>query len=145
MLINLKSRIQEPEVQELLSYSVFPDPEQVGRALQQYVEKDELLLDGYEDEGQLIGLIGYEQTGISEITIQHIAVLPENRFKNYGRGMIAQLLEKYNPDRLIAETDQEAVEFYRNTGFVVYSLGELYPGVERFRCVLEQDEDAIEE
>ncbi|MGF9695484.1 GNAT family N-acetyltransferase [Paenibacillus sp. MABNR03] len=145
MLINLKSRIQEPEVQELLSYSVFPDPEQVGRALQQYVQKDELLLDGYEDEGQLIGLIGYEQTGISEITIQHIAVLPENRFKNYGRGMIAQLLEKYNPDRLIAETDQEAVEFYRNTGFVVYSLGELYPGVERFRCVLEKDEDAIEE
>ncbi|NUU76432.1 GNAT family N-acetyltransferase [Paenibacillus xylanilyticus] len=145
MLINLKSRIQEPEVQELLSYSVFPDPEQVGRALQQYVQKDELLLDGYEDEGQLIGLIGYEQTGISEITIQHIAVLPENRFKNYGRGMIAQLLEKYNPDRLIAETDQEAVEFYHNTGFVVYSLGELYPGVERFRCVLEKDEDAIEE
>ena len=52
--------------------------------------------------------------------------------------MIAQLLEKYNPDKLIAETDQEAVEFYRNTGFVVYSLGELYPGVERFRCVLEK-------
>ncbi|MET3942909.1 ribosomal protein S18 acetylase RimI-like enzyme [Paenibacillus sp. PvP094] len=145
MLINLKSRIQEPEVQELLSYSVFPDPEQVGQALQQYVNKDELLLDGYEDEGQLVGLVGYEKTGNSEITIQHIAVLPENRFKNYGRGMIAQLLEKYNPDKLIAETDQEAVEFYRNTGFVVYSLGELYPGVERFRCVLEKDEDAIEE
>lgn len=145
MLINLKSRIQEPEVQELLSYSVFPDPEQVGHALQQYVNKDELLLDGYEDEGQLVGLVGYEKTGKSEITIHHIAVLPENRFKNYGRGMIAQLLEKYNPDKLIAETDQEAVEFYRNTGFVVYSLGELYPGVERFRCVLEKDEDAIEE
>ncbi|MFK0521069.1 GNAT family N-acetyltransferase [Paenibacillus illinoisensis] len=145
MLINLKSRIQEPEVQELLSYSVFPDPEQVGHALQQYVNKDELQLDGYEDEGQLVGLVGYEKTGNSEITIQHIAVLPENRFKNYGRGMIAQLLEKYNPDKLIAETDQEAVEFYRNTGFVVYSLGELYPGVERFRCVLEKDEDAIEE
>ncbi|QLG41470.1 MULTISPECIES: GNAT family N-acetyltransferase [unclassified Paenibacillus] len=145
MLIDLKSRIQEPEVQELLSYSVFPDPDQLNRALQQYVDKDELHLDGYEDEGQLIGLIGYESTGTSEITIHHIAVLPENRFKNYGRGMISQVLAKYNPDRLIAETDVEAVEFYRNTGFVVYSLGELYPGVERFRCVLEKDEEQDED
>ncbi|MGC5771376.1 GNAT family N-acetyltransferase [Paenibacillus pabuli] len=145
MLIQLKSRIQEPEVQELLSYSVFPDPDQLNRALQQYVDKDELHLEGYEDEGQLIGLIGYESTGTSEITIRHIAVLPENRFKNYGRGMISQVLAKYNPDRLIAETDVEAVEFYRNTGFVVYSLGELVPGVERFRCVLEKDEEPDEE
>ncbi|MEC0127935.1 GNAT family N-acetyltransferase [Paenibacillus pabuli] len=145
MLIHLKSRIQEPEVQELLSYSVFPDPDQLNRALQQYVDKDELHLEGYEDEGQLIGLIGYESTGTSEITIHHIAVLPENRFKNYGRGMISQVLAQYNPDRLIAETDVEAVEFYRNTGFVVYSLGELVPGVERFRCVLEKDEEPDEE
>ncbi|MDK8188467.1 GNAT family N-acetyltransferase [Paenibacillus sp. UMB7766-LJ446] len=145
MLIHLKSRIQEPEVQELLSYSVFPDPDHLNRALQHYVNKDELHLDGYEDEGQLIGLIGYEKTGASEVTIHHIAVLPENRFKNYGRGMISQVLAKYNPDRLIAETDVEAVEFYRNTGFVVYSLGELYPGVERFRCVLEKDEGQDED
>ncbi|MEC0110494.1 GNAT family N-acetyltransferase [Paenibacillus taichungensis] len=145
MLIQLKSRIQEPEVQELLSYSVFPDPDHLNRALQQYVDKEELHLDGYEDEGQLIGLIGYESTGTSEITIHHIAVLPENRFKNYGRGMISQVLAKYNPDRLIAETDVEAVEFYRNTGFVVYSLGELYPGVERFRCVLEKEEEQDED
>ena len=55
--------------------------------------------------------------------------------------MISQLLAEYNPDTLMAETDQEAVEFYRNTGFVVYSLGELYPGVERFRCVLVREEE----
>ncbi|OMF17167.1 GNAT family N-acetyltransferase [Paenibacillus amylolyticus] len=145
MLINLKSRIEEPVVQELLSYSVFPDPDHLKRALKQYVENDELYLAGYEAEEQLIGLIGYEHTGSNEITIHHIAILPENRFKNYGRGMISQLLEKYNPDTLIAETDLEAVEFYRNTGFVVYSLGELYPGVERFRCVLEKEEDTDEE
>ncbi|MFB8373455.1 GNAT family N-acetyltransferase [Paenibacillus taichungensis] len=145
MLIQLKSRIHEPEVQELLSYSVFPDPDHLNRALQQYVDKEELHLEGYEDEGQLIGLIGYESTGTSEITIHHIAVLPENRFKNYGRGMISQVLAQYNPDRLIAETDVEAVEFYRNTGFVVYSLGELFPGVERFRCVLEKDEEQNED
>lgn len=144
MLKNLKPRLQEPEVQELLSYSVFPDSDQVNETVQQYVRQSNLFLTGYEDEEQLVGLIGYEHTGASEITIRHIAVLPENRFKNYGRGMISQLLAEYNPDTLIAETDQEAVEFYRNTGFVVYSLGELYPGVERFRCVLEKEDDEQE-
>lgn len=141
MLKNLKPRLQESEVQELLSYSIFPDPDQVNQTVQEYLTHHHLFITGYEDEGQLVGLIGYEHTGASEITIRHIAVLPENRFKNYGRGMISQLLAEYNPDTLIAETDQEAVEFYRNTGFIVYSLGELYPGVERFRCVLEKDED----
>ncbi|WP_342555398.1 GNAT family N-acetyltransferase [Paenibacillus sp. FSL R7-0652] len=141
LLKNLKPRLQEPEVQELLSYSVFPDPDQVDQAIQQYAEQDALFLSGYEDEDQLVGLIGYEHTGASEITIRHIAVLPENRFKNYGRGMISQLLAAHNPDTLIAETDQEAVEFYRNSGFVVYSLGELYPGIERFRCVLEKEDE----
>lgn len=144
MLKNLKPRLQEPEVQELISYSVFPDSDQVNETVQQYVRQSNLFLTGYEDEEQLVGLIGYEHTGASEITIRHIAVLPENRFKNYGRGMISQLLAEYNPDTLIAETDQEAVEFYRNTGFVVYSLGELYPGVERFRCVLEKEDDEQE-
>jgi hypothetical protein len=39
--------------------------------------------------------------------------------------------------RLEAETDSDAVGFYRSCGFTVLSLGEVYPGVERFRCTLE--------
>ena len=31
-----------------------------------------------------------------------------------------------------AETDKEAVEFYKKIGFQVKSLGEKYPGIERF-------------
>ena len=34
-----------------------------------------------------------------------------------------------------AETDADAVGFYEQVGFTVTSLGESYPGVERFRCV----------
>jgi len=35
---------------------------------------------------------------------------------------------------LYATTDAEAVGFYRRCGFAVHSLGELFPGVERFEC-----------
>jgi hypothetical protein len=36
-----------------------------------------------------------------------------------------------------AETDADAVDFYRAIGFAVENLGERYPGVERRRCRLE--------
>ena len=36
-----------------------------------------------------------------------------------------------------AETDIEAVDFYKKIGFQTVSLGEKYPGVERFKCTLE--------
>ena len=32
----------------------------------------------------------------------------------------------------------DAVEFYRKLGFSIESLGEKYPGVERFRCTLQR-------
>jgi len=35
---------------------------------------------------------------------------------------------------IVAETDHEAVDFYRRYGFFITSLGEKYPGVERFLC-----------
>lgn len=35
---------------------------------------------------------------------------------------------------LVAETDADAVGFYRHSGFEVMSLGEKYPGTERFSC-----------
>ncbi len=36
---------------------------------------------------------------------------------------------------LVAETDRDTLNFYQKNGFVVISLGEKYPGVERFKCV----------
>jgi hypothetical protein len=36
-----------------------------------------------------------------------------------------------------------AVNFYRNIGFEITSLGEKYPGVERFQCILLRDSMTI--
>jgi len=37
---------------------------------------------------------------------------------------------------ITAETVRDAVKFYWSSGFKVTSLGEKYPGVERFLCEL---------
>ncbi|WP_157685573.1 hypothetical protein [Paenibacillus donghaensis] len=50
--------------------------------------------------------------------------------------MVRQLSRLNKGATLTAETDQEAVGYYRKNGFLVMCLGEKYPGTERFECVL---------
>ncbi|WP_211747604.1 GNAT family N-acetyltransferase [Paenibacillus sp. Marseille-Q4541] len=140
MFISLKDRLQDPVVQELIEYATLPEPEHIESALKEYREQDALQLFGFEDEEQLVALIGFEKQG-KEVQIKHLAVLPENRQKGYGRGIISEMISSVKPDVVTAETDEEAVDFYRNIGFIVYSLGEKYPGVERFHCVFEAEEE----
>ena len=57
-------------------------------------------------------------------------------FITYGSKMISFIKVKHPVPFVIAETDKEAVIFYENYGFKITSLGEKYPGVERFQCIL---------
>ncbi|NHN31682.1 GNAT family N-acetyltransferase [Paenibacillus agricola] len=144
MLIDIKPRLDEAGIQELLGYATFPDPERLKKTVDQY-KNNGSKLQGYESEGEIIGLIGYSlmdnATGDFTIKLEHIAVDPEERGKGFGRGIILELLELEKPNVLLAETDEEAVDFYRSLGFAIASLGEKYPGVERFQCTFFVDEE----
>ncbi|MDF2645335.1 MAG: family N-acetyltransferase [Paenibacillus sp.] len=140
MLVNVKSRLNENEIQELLSYSVFPDPEALQPVIERYENDANLWLFGYESEGILVGIIGFELSDNQEMTITHLAVEPESRGVGFGRGIILEIIEDMHPVRIVTETDEESVQFYRNIGFVIRSLGEKYPGVERFLCTYEVEE-----
>ncbi|PZM65203.1 GNAT family N-acetyltransferase [Paenibacillus dendritiformis] len=136
MFINVKPRLREAVIRDLIELCVFPDPDKVEAVLKKYEQNlgDELW--GYESEGEVVGIIGFRKHG-KEIEILHIAVHPELRGAGFGRGMILELIHQEQPDVVKAETDEEAVDFYRNIGFVIESRGEVYPGVERFTCTYE--------
>ena len=69
--------------------------------------------------------------------IKHIAVSRNARGNGIGSKMIQFICKKYKLEFISAETDKDAVEFYQRYGFKITSLGEKYPGVERFWCELE--------
>ncbi|MNI23831.1 Acetyltransferase (GNAT) family protein [compost metagenome] len=140
MLINLKERLNESEIQDILSYSIFPDPERIEQTLHVYKSSEELELCGLESEGEMVGVIGFRTDEADNLTLLHIAVKPEYRGAGFGRGLILELIELKKPVKIIAETDEEAVDFYRAIGFEIESLGEKYPGVERFKCVYDVEE-----
>ena len=134
MFISLKERITEPEIQEILGYSVFPDPEHLERTVQRYQSDDQLELYGIESEEEIVGVIGFRLMNGGNINMEHISVKPKRRGEDFGRGLILELIALFKPVSITAETDEEAVEFYRAIGFGIESLGEDYPGIERYRC-----------
>lgn len=141
MLQSVTEQVRDPRVAALLELAVFPDPEQVERALSFYENNGEAELLAYIEQGEMLGIVGFEPSGDKEITVTHIAVDPGSRGLGYGRGMLLELMVRERPERVIAETDEEAVDFYRSVGFSVLGLGISPSGLERFRCMYETDEE----
>ncbi|RUS46236.1 GNAT family N-acetyltransferase [Cohnella sp. AR92] len=134
MLIDLRAKLEQPEVAELIELSVLPDPEKLPEVIEAYRTDNRLDMMGYVNEEQLIGIVGYEVNEDNVLKINHLAIAPEERGKGFGRMAVLELLDWEAPDVILAETDEESVEFFRNIGFVIESLGESVPGIERFKC-----------
>jgi ribosomal protein S18 acetylase RimI-like enzyme len=134
LLIPLKSRINELFIRELIEYSVFPDPDLLDQTIAAYAADEKLELYGYESDGEIVGIIGFQMDEAGTLSIDHLAVRPDSRGAGFGRGLILEAIELFKPSVVKAETDEEAVDFYRWIGFEIESLGEQYPGIERFAC-----------
>lgn len=93
-------------------------------------------LHGYDFEDDVIGCIGIEFFGSKHCEIKHIAVSINHRGEGIGSKMISFIKDKYSLSFISAETDKNTVNFYKNYGFKIISLGEKYPGGERFHCIL---------
>jgi GNAT superfamily N-acetyltransferase len=87
-------------------------------------------------EYDTVGVIGYS-VGESAVTLLHVAAAPHARNAGVGTQLL-NAVRRAVPAGLpiVAETDQDAVGFYAANNFAVTSLGEKYPGVQRFRVHL---------
>lgn len=130
----IKSTTIQPKVRELLSFATSEN--NVDKEYELYMESPVRALYGYDLESEVAGCIGIEFLSPKHCEIKHIAVSPSHRGKGIGRKMISFIWEEYALSFMFAETDKDAVNFYKNYGFKITSLGEKYPGVERFQCML---------
>jgi GNAT superfamily N-acetyltransferase len=87
-------------------------------------------------EGALAGILALDLVAPARAVIRHIVVDHHQRGHGLGRAMIEAAVGHWGLAELEAETAPDAVDFYRRCGFGVQSLGEKFPGSERFRCVL---------
>ena len=115
---------------------MWADDAKINEELERYLAAEGCELFGCFVNGELAGITGIRCTVPHEIELRHLAVKAEWRRRTIGRAMIAEIAAREDVERIRAETDQAAVGFYRNAGFEISSLGDKYPGIERFECVL---------
>lgn len=123
-------------MKELLALCMADGGEAAEQEMDRYFTGDSRELFGCFINGELSGITGLQRHSEHTVEIRHIAVKPEWQGKGVGRGMIAEVSRAAGIGTITAETDHEAAGFYRSAGFALTSLGEKYPGVERFACVL---------
>ncbi|TXR95062.1 N-acetyltransferase [Bacillus sp. SH7-1] len=126
-------KIEKDPILNVLQYAVGPSETSLKQAVLFY-ERNNGTLYRYEEKA----CIGIEIIGANKAEICHISVVPQYRHKGIALQMIKEVLRMHQLTYLEAETDDEAVEFYKKIGFQVKSLGEKYPGSERFHCYLEK-------
>lgn len=115
-------------VAELLQDAVGSAAPVAARDLVASVPAVVLCLDG----DPVAAAIGRETEG--SFVIRAIAVAPPMRALGLGRRLLEEISRLGEHTCIEAETDRDSVQFYRQCGFAITSLGEKFPGVERFRC-----------
>ncbi|SUA46912.1 putative acetyltransferase [Nocardia africana] len=123
----------------LLSAAVGGGPARLDEVLRRYRDDPatELLAVFLDDEP--IGVAGYERRA-DRIVLLHIATSPRGR--GVGRRLVARIRRDDPTLPIVAETDRSALGFYSALGFTATSLGEKYPGVERFQVCLPASDDS---
>lgn len=112
-----------------------PTPEKIDATLESVYAAPETRLFGLAADEQIVAVVGIRLYGGSVAAeVLHIAVAEPHRQRGYGRRMMDLVAGMGGFTELYAETDRDAVGFYERCGFSVESLGEKYPGVERFLC-----------
>lgn len=134
-MINLKEYKNRQEIISLLADCIYSDEERVKREYEQYNSDQTRTLFGRIKNNELVAIIGVIWLSEYAVELKHISVKSSNRRQGLGKEMINEFIEEKHIKRLEAETDKNAVSFYKKIGFNITSLGEKYPGVERFKCI----------
>lgn len=128
MLSKAAAAKPSPQLKKLMAFAM-PE-EKVEEEYARYFENSNRYLYLMEEEA----FIGIEMKTACRCEIRHIAVAPDSRKRGVGSQMIEEVIQLHGIQEIFAETDEDAVGFYQKIGFKTKSLGEKYPGRERFYC-----------
>lgn len=136
-IIDVKNRLHEKSILSVLSHSVYmPTDDKMNRLADDYQADADIHIFACTQEEAVLGVIGVQTLAGDSVQIRGMAVDPTVRGRGIGSKLIAFVGSRFPGCQIIAETDDDAVGFYRSCGFAIESLGEKYPGVIRYLCTL---------
>lgn len=120
---DVKASLFNPEVLTLLKPSVFnPTPKRLKDRAEKYSADKNIFVYACKKDGIYVGIVVFG-TGNGTAEILDIAVKPEYRKHGIGKSLIDFIFTQFPIDNITAETDDEAVKFYKRCGFDVIGFG----------------------
>ncbi|MDR3086073.1 MAG: GNAT family N-acetyltransferase [Christensenellaceae bacterium] len=134
-IVDAKGTLHDRRVLDLLSHSHYmPTEERLNSLADQYESDPNIYAFSCCVNGSVIGIIVIKHHAGTTFEIVSMAVNPAFRGQGIGSKLISYAVNELKCGELKAETDADAVGFYRSCGFDILSLGEKYPGVIRYLC-----------
>ena len=126
----------------LAAYEVYkpcmyrPTMEKYEKKIDAYLQEEAVGVFVCTQDSTVVGMIVGRFDSASGVEILGIAVDADARKRGIGAYMIDRLMDAYALCTVTAETDDDAVGFYRKCGFCITEYTEDYDGkpVTRYRC-----------
>lgn len=135
-ICDVKEKLSDSAILHLLAPSVFnPTPERLLIRAKKYQADDKSKVYAYSENGEYKGIIVFK---IKEQTaeIMDIAVKPEYQGNGIGSMLIDYIFSKFAVSKITAETDDDAIGFYKKYGFTVTDT-KVNHDTKRYVCVCE--------
>lgn len=133
--IDVKPNIFDIDVLELLKPSVFkPTPEKLKVRAEKYFNNPNTYIYACRDGGKYIGIVVLEVVG-TNATVLDVAVNENSRNKGIGSALLSFFIENFSVETMTAETDDDAVGFYKKYGFSVTETQTVYDA-RRYVCTI---------
>ena len=119
LICDVKEIITDPHILKLLAPSVFnPTEERLLNRAKKYLEDENTNIYAYKDNGEYKGIVVFKIENKSAIILD-IAVKPEYQSRGIGSKLIDYIFNSFNTQIITAETDDDAIGFYKKYGFGV--------------------------
>ena len=124
---------------EIYKHCMFmPTKEKFNIKVNQYLNDNSVKIFACFSHGKIVGVMAVSFTEQKKLEVLGIAVDLSVRGKGIGSYMITQVINNYGLIYVYAETDNDAVGFYRNNDFRIIEFFETYGNetVVRYKCEL---------
>ena len=138
-LVELTHKNQILQTYEIYKHCMFmPTEEKFNTKADKFLNDNFIKFLACFNQGKIEGVIAISFLNQRKVEIVGIAVDLSARGKGIGSYMINQVVNDYSLTSVYAETDNDAVEFYRKNGFDIVEFSEDYGGetVVRYKCEL---------
>ena len=138
-IVDVKNSLHDENILAVISCSQYlPTNEKLKNLADKYESDSTISAYACEEDGCIWGVIILKDAGDGIFEIKSIATDPDFRNQGIASKLVFFVSDNLKCTALKAETDDDAVEFYRKLCFQIESLGEKYPGTIRYLCTLKR-------